>query len=62
MVMFHPAHTLEKHFAFLGLEFEVIHYHPCCGYGDQLDDQLFNAIRYDPGVKAVGDNTRGWRD
>ena len=57
-VSFHPDHTLTKHFAFLGFEFE-----PAGrlenGYYATLDDQVFNAVRYDPGVKAVEDDCFG---
>ena len=60
LVGFHPSHTIAKHFAFLGLEFEVIPFKT--GYGADLDDQLFNAIRHDPGVRHVEDDVFGTRD
>ena len=61
MVFFHPGHTIDEHFAFLGLEFEVP---SACEswYGVDLDDdQLFNAIRHDPGVAFIEDNMSGRR-
>ena len=60
IIMFHPGHKIEKQFAFLGLEFEVKSWK--AGYCAALDDQLFNAIRYDPGVSYVEDDTFGTRD
>lgn len=58
IVVFHPGYTLTEHFAFLGLDFD-----PICrynsGYAAALDDQMFNAIRYDPGVKYIHDNYSG---
>jgi hypothetical protein len=58
LVSFQPGHTLAKHFTFLGFDFE-----PAGrlenGYYATLDDQVFNAVRYDPGVKAVEDDCFG---
>ena len=60
LVVFNPGHTLEKHFAFLGFEFEVVI--DCKEwYGVDMDEQLLNAIRQDPGVEFVEDNQRGKR-
>ena len=61
IVMFHPGHTIDKHFAFLGLEFEVLSAFEDW-YGAELDDQLFNSIRRDPGVAFVEDNMLCRRD
>ena len=61
MVAFHRGHTIERHFAFLGREFEFIALGDI-GYGASLDDQLFNAIRCDPGIRFVEDNSKGKRD
>lgn len=60
IVMFHPGYTLDDHFAFLGLEFEV-HTPFQDWYGAKLDDQIFNAIRHDPGVAFVEDDAVGRR-
>jgi hypothetical protein len=60
-VAFYPGHTIEKHFAFLQREFEVNTF-DVGGYTAQLDDQLFNAVRCDPGVEFVEDNFTGKRD
>lgn len=60
LVGFHTGHTIAKHFAFLGREFEVIPFKT--GYGADLDDQLFNAIRHDPGVRGVEDDVSGTRN
>ena len=62
MVIFKERHTLKKHFIDLGLEFDVIHSYSSLGYGAKLNDQLFNAVRSDPGVRAIEDKTSGWRD
>ena len=54
IIAFRHGHTIEKHFACLGHEFEVTSLDN--GYCAVLDDQLFNALRYDPGVKLVENN------
>ena len=38
----------------------LIGFHP--GYGADLDDQLFNAVRRDPSVRLVEDDVFGTRD
>lgn len=59
IVQFYPGHTIAKHFAFLGREFEV---HSLLeGYWADVDDEIFNAIRCDPGVEFVEDNVSGER-
>ena len=60
IIEFYPKHTLEKHFAFLGRKFVVTTLNE--GYFADLDDELFNAIRRDPGVEYMEDNTSGERD
>lgn len=60
LVGFHPGHTIAKHFAFLGLKFEVKPFKT--GYGADLTDQLFNAVRCDPRVRHVEDDVFGTRD
>ena len=58
IVEFHPGHTIAKHFAFLGREFELTALDQ--GYfADDIDDDLFNAIRRDPGVKYMEDDCLG---
>ena len=52
MVIFHPGHTIDRHFALFGHEFDILG-EMGNGYGANLDDQLLNAIRYDRGVKYV---------
>ena len=59
MVAFHPDHTIAKYLAFLGREFDLHTFNR--GYWANLDDQLFNAIRRDPGVEFVEDNVSGER-
>jgi len=51
---------MEKHFAFLGRTFEVTTLNE--GYFAELDDELFNAVRTDPGVEFIEDDTFGERD
>ncbi len=60
-VLFKPGHTLAKHFAFLGFEFEIM-FKLNMGYAARMDDQLFNAVRYDPGVKFIEENSCGGQD
>jgi len=57
IVGFHPGHTIAKHFAFLGRDFDLTTLNE--GYFADLDDKLFNAIRRDPGVEYIEDNTSG---
>ena len=57
MVMFHAGHTVEKHFAFLGRKFDLTTLPR--GYFANMDDQLLDAIRRDPGVKLVEDDSYG---
>ena len=61
IVMFHPGNAIDKHFAFLGLEFDLLTAFDGW-YSATLDDQLFNAIRHDPGIAFVEDNMLGRRD
>ena len=57
IVMFYKGHTLAKHFTFLGREFDLMcTYTPDWGYCADLDDQLFDVVRRDPGVELVQDN------
>ena len=61
IVAFRVGHTLADHFAFLGFEFELDV--PLeAGYSAMLNDQIFNAVRYDPGVEFIEDNTYGETD
>ena len=57
-VLFQPGHTLEKHFDFLGLKFEIM-FELNMGYVAMMDDQLFNAVRYDPGVRLIEEDSCG---
>jgi len=58
MVKFHLGHTIAKHFAFIGREFDLVDIGGD-GYGANLNDELLNAIRQDPGVEFVEDNVAG---
>ena len=58
IVGFYPKYTIEQHFAFLGREFEIMDM-LTNGYGAKMDDDLFNRVRSDRGVKYVEDNCRG---
>lgn len=60
MVKFHLGHTITKHFAFLGREFDLTSLGE--GYYANLDDQLFDAVRRDPGVEFIEDDVVGERD
>ena len=57
MVMFKKGHTIAKHLAFLGREFDLTALHR--GYFANMDDQLLNAVRCDPGVEFVEDDVHG---
>ena len=60
MVAFRPGYTLAEHFAFPGCKFEVkSHFIISGGYSTALDDQTFDAVRRDPGVEFIEDNTFG---
>lgn len=58
IVIFHPDHNVASHLAFLGRDFRLA---PISrGYcADDVDDHLLSAIRRDPGVEYVEDNTSG---
>ena len=58
MVRFHLGHTIAKHFAFIGREFDLTDLGGD-GYGANLNDELLNAVRQDPGVEFVEDNVSG---
>ena len=57
IVSFHPGHTFEKHFATVGCRFEFPTLRD--GYFGDLDDELLNAVRNDPGVRLVENDTAG---
>ena len=57
IIRFHLGHTVSKHFAVVGRDFGLTKLSN--GYFADLDDELFDAVRGDPGVKYVEDNTRG---
>jgi hypothetical protein len=59
-VVFYPGHTVAKHFAFLDRKFDLTTLNE--GYFADLDDELFNAIRRDPGVEYTEDDFSGERD
>ena len=58
IVVFHDGYTIAEHFTFLGLEY-TMKLKLYAGYAAVLDEQLFNAVRYDPGVKYIQDNYTG---
>lgn len=62
IIAFKPGHSLSKHFVFLGQEIEIegtLNE----GYYAKLDRELFEAVRRDPGVELIEDNTLGeWDD
>lgn len=55
-VRFVRGYSLEEHYAFLGRKFEILVRFPD-GYGADLDDNLFAAVRRDPGVRFVEDDS-----
>jgi len=57
IVMFHPGHTITKHYEAVGRHFELTDLRT--GYFANLDDELFNAVRNDPGVRSIENNTSG---
>jgi hypothetical protein len=57
IVRFHLGHTLAKHFAFLGRDFDVISFNS--GYIAEMDEQLLKAVRSDRGVRLVEDDGSG---
>ncbi|KAK3702224.1 hypothetical protein LTR37_015056 [Vermiconidia calcicola] len=59
IIAFYPGHTVAKHFLFLGCEFDLTTLDQ--GYSANLDDDLFSAVRRDPGVEYIEDNCRGLR-
>ena len=62
VIAFKPGHSLAKHFAFLGREIEIEGMLNE-GYYAKLDGELFEAVRRDPGVELIEDNTLGsWSD
>ena len=56
LVIFHPGHTVTKHFEFLDRKFDLSTFPPDKGYHATIDDQLLAAIRRDPGVRFVEDD------
>lgn len=62
IIAFKPGHSLAKHFAFLG-KYIGIEGTLDEGYYAMLDRELFEAVRRDPGVELIEDNTLGeWDD
>ncbi|KAK3702226.1 hypothetical protein LTR37_015058 [Vermiconidia calcicola] len=59
LIEFHPGHTIAKHFAFLGREFDLTALDQGYFAEDVVDDDLFNLIRRDPGVKYIEDDCLG---
>lgn len=60
-VHFNEGHTLEEHFAFLGIKFEIRDYLEILGIytiGD-MSDELFRKVRTDPGVRNIEDDRFG---
>ena len=55
-VGFKQGYTLKQHFAFLGKEIESRRVSDR-GYGAKLDPELFQAVRRDPGVECIEDET-----
>lgn len=60
VVQFKAGHTIAKHFAFLGRKFDLTPLDN--GYFANMDDELLDAMRCDPGVEFVEDNVSGVRD
>ena len=58
IICFKRGHTVAKHFAFLGKEIEIEGILNK-GYYAELDRELFDAVRRDPGVELIEDNTLG---
>ena len=61
IVLFTLGHTLEKHFVFIGIEFEVKFAFEDW-YTTNLSDQSVTAIRLDPGVALVEEDMTGKRN
>ena len=57
LISFYPGHTVAQHFAFVGREFGLTELNN--GYFADLSDELFNAVRRDPGVDFIEDNVGG---
>lgn len=60
IVAFNAGHTIAKHYAFVGREFELTTLNS--GYFATIDNQLFDTIRRDPGVRYVEDDAWGERE
>jgi len=60
IIDFYPGHTVAKHFAFLGREFDLTKLDQ--GYFADMDDGSFNAVRRDPGVRLVMQDWSGERE
>ena len=58
IICFKRGHTLAKHFAFLGKKLEI-EGTLNNGYYAELDRELFENVRRDPGVELIEDNTLG---
>ena len=58
IIAFKPGHSLFKHFVFLGKEIEI-EGTLNKGYYAKLDRELLDAVRRDPGVELIEDNTLG---
>jgi hypothetical protein len=58
MIRFQEGHTLAQHFEFLGKEIKIDGTLDN-GYHAELDGELFESVRQDPGVEFVEDDTLG---
>ncbi len=58
LVSFRPGYTLAEHSAYLGGDLKLRNQFQS-GYCAVLDDQTVDAVRRDPGVKYIEDNTSG---
>ena len=58
-VLFREGHNLEKHFAFLGRRFDLEFLEHVDCYYAELDDELLAAVRRDPGVELVEQQSAG---
>lgn len=60
IVSFNDGYDMDKHFAFLGQKFDFTSLNG--GYFAEMDDELFNAVRRDPGVEFIENDVAGERD
>lgn len=61
LVKLRGRYSISKHYQFLGRKFELIVLKGS-GYFANMDDELLDAVRRDPGVEFVEDNVYGSRD